>query len=268
MRRIKEDRLAQCTAAAHGRSSFEAAAAIAVKAGEKAMNIVDKARVSGESSRSEGQDLAYFRIGDSLGGNQDWFPDWWMNKGGCAAATACDCCIYFYLFAGKKKLYPFSGPLTREAYIDFSRIMKPYLSPRMTGINRLNIYREGLSGYFRDAGDNSLTMTEFAGGRSADEAVRAVKKQIGNGFPVPFLTLKHRDPAFSEYVWHWYLLTGWKETDGCFLVRAVTYGAGEWLDLKRLWDTGYSQKGGMILFESTARKGSILTNPAAAPAEM
>ena len=36
------------------------------------------------------KELAYYKIGDSLGWNQDWFVDWWMNIGGCAAVTACD----------------------------------------------------------------------------------------------------------------------------------------------------------------------------------
>ena len=33
------------------------------------------------------------------------------------------------------------------------------------------------------------------------------------------------------------------------MVKAVTYGNYEWLDLKELWDTGYEKKGGLILFD-------------------
>ncbi|CUX66345.1 hypothetical protein BN3590_03148 [Clostridium sp. C105KSO15] len=39
------------------------------------------------------KELSYFRVGDSFGGNQDWFRDPMMHLGGCGAAAACDACI-------------------------------------------------------------------------------------------------------------------------------------------------------------------------------
>lgn len=41
------------------------------------------------------KELEYFAIEGAFGGNQDWFSNVVMNMGGCAAATACDSCIYF-----------------------------------------------------------------------------------------------------------------------------------------------------------------------------
>ena len=56
------------------------------------------------------------------------------KKGGCGAVTACDCCIYFAREFGYENLYPYdSQNLTKESFIAFSKIMKPYLSPRMRG---------------------------------------------------------------------------------------------------------------------------------------
>ena len=34
------------------------------------------------------QELQHFHIGDSYGGNQDWFPTFMMRIGGCGAETA------------------------------------------------------------------------------------------------------------------------------------------------------------------------------------
>jgi hypothetical protein len=34
------------------------------------------------------------------------------------------------------------------------------------------------------------------------------------------------------------------------LVKAVTYSSYEWLDLRRLWDTGHIRRGGLVLFEA------------------
>ena len=79
--------------------------------------------------------LDYFFVDGSYGGSQDWFTDFWMHLGGCAAITACDSCIYFSLYYGMKKLCPFElHPMTRQAYIDFGMIMKPYLRPRNHGL--------------------------------------------------------------------------------------------------------------------------------------
>ena len=48
-------------------------------------------------------------------------------------------------------------------------------------------------------------------------------------------------------------LRGYDEKpDGRFLVKAVTYGAYEWLDFAKLWNTGYDRKGGLILFKEKA----------------
>ena len=43
------------------------------------------------------KELDYFTIEGCYGGNQDWFTNLVMHMGGCAAATACDSCIYFGL---------------------------------------------------------------------------------------------------------------------------------------------------------------------------
>ena len=64
------------------------------------------------------RDRDYFTIEGCYGGNQDWFTNLVMHMGGCAAATACDSCIYFGLQNEKMKpLYPFDIEcLTKEDY--------------------------------------------------------------------------------------------------------------------------------------------------------
>ena len=95
------------------------------------------------------QILDYFMIDGEVGGNQDWFRNVVMHIGGCAAATACDCCIYFAKYKGKKNLYPFDAEnLSKEDYIQFSMKMKPYLRPRMSGVNKLWMYTEGFGKNF------------------------------------------------------------------------------------------------------------------------
>lgn len=195
------------------------------------------------------KELAYFQIEGAYGGNQDWFYDPMMHLGGCAAVTACDICIYLARL-GRRELYPFDAEdLSRRDYIRFSRIMKPYLRPRMSGIDRLEIYTEGFGSYLNDAKAEGLCFEEFPGFRPEADAMEAVRLQIDSNLPAAFLLLRHQAQAFSDYVWHWFLLTGYDWQEESFLVKAVTYGEYQWLDFRRLWDTGFDEKGGMVLIE-------------------
>ena len=194
------------------------------------------------------KELPHFNIGASYGGNQDWFPTFMMRIGGCGAETACDSSMYFALHRGLAKIAPENfEALNREEYVDFAYVMKPYLSPRMTGIDRLDIFVDGYSQYLRDRGEDRLSMTEFSGDEPYDSAKSAVIRQIDGGYPIPTLILNHRDKRYEDYVWHWFLINGYDDTNG-FYVKAVTYSGYEWLSLKDLWNTGYPHRGGFVLF--------------------
>ena len=91
-------------------------------------------------------------------------------------------------------------------------------------------------------------MTPLDGTEPFDAASAAIVQQIDQGCPVPTLILNHRSKDFRDYVWHWFLINGYDETDDAFLVKAVTYSRYEWLDLRALWDTGYERRGGFVLY--------------------
>lgn len=194
------------------------------------------------------KELPHFNIGASYGGNQDWFPTFMMRIGGCGAETACDSSMYFALHRGLTKIAPENfETLTRDEYVDFAYVMKPYLSPRMTGIDRLDIFVDGYSQYLRDRGEDRLSMSELSGDEPYDAAKDAVIRQIDGGYPIPTLILNHRDKRYEDYVWHWFLINGYDDTNG-FYVKAVTYSGYQWLSLKDLWNTGCSRRGGFVLF--------------------
>ncbi|MBC5659865.1 hypothetical protein H8S44_08785 [Anaerosacchariphilus sp. NSJ-68] len=197
------------------------------------------------------KELDYFVIEHSYGGRQDWFWDPAMKIGGCAAVTACDSSIYFDCYKGTTGLYPFEKTaLTKKDYVKFGMKMKPYLKPRHTGINSLDLYIEGYGKYLEDKDCHSIRMRALPGTESAEDAKQALIHQIDAGFPVPCLLLKHENPLFSDYVWHWFLLTGYDTAGDSCMARAVTYGESRWLDMDDLWNTGHAQRGGLILYET------------------
>ena len=143
------------------------------------------------------KELSYFRIGKCFGGNQDWFRDPMMRLGGCAAATACDLCVYLALYQNKKHLCPYeAGTLDKKQYIGFSKIMKPYLKPRREGVNRLELYIDGFGQYLKDREENSVALSGFDGAAPLKEAAAVIKGQIDRGMPVPYLLLGSASHGF------------------------------------------------------------------------
>ena len=206
------------------------------------------------------KELEYFAIEGAFGGNQDWFSNVVMNMGGCAAATACDSCIYFAKYMGMRALYPYDiNNLTKEDYKRFSQVMKPYIRPRVGGVRKLSWYVDGFSKYIaavqakldiEEAGFLNIRMQEISGDVEYAEAYRRIKSQIDAGLPVPYLMLKHKNEKgpLEDYIWHWFILAGYEKKEDDLLVRAISYGEHKWFSLKEMWDTGYDKKGGMILY--------------------
>lgn len=196
------------------------------------------------------KELSYFKIGDSYGGNQDWFKDPMMHLGGCGAAAACDVCINLSLYKNKTHLYPYDiERLTKEDYINFSSIMKPYLRPRFQGINTLKLFMDGFYDYLKKVGEEETKLTGCQGDTPKKEAANQVKRQIDNGIPIPFLLLRHKNVNFKDLVWHWFMLVGYEEFEEEFYVKIATYGGFRWLSFYELWNTGFKRKGGLVLVD-------------------
>ena len=86
-------------------------------------------------------ELEYFFVEESYGGNQDLFPDVTMRDGGCGAIAACESCICFARTNGIKNLYPHqSQEISWKEYHDFAYVMKHYLCPRPNGIDTLELF--------------------------------------------------------------------------------------------------------------------------------
>lgn len=205
------------------------------------------------------KELEYFTIDGAFGGNQDWFTNIVMNMGGCAAATACDCCIYLALRKGMKYLYPYSiQELTKEDYISFSQRMKPYIRPRIGGVKKVEWFIDGFERYTKDIKDagmrkntadvsGGISMKVFSGEKSYEKARTMVLTQIDAGYPIPYLLLRHKKTEkYKDYIWHWFLLTGYEVKGDDLLVKTATYGESDSFSLRELWDTGCMEKGGMV----------------------
>jgi len=195
------------------------------------------------------KELPYFNVENDLGGDQHKLDRFIMRKGGCAAVTACDCCIYFELYKNIHGLYPYDVKnISYKNYRQFSEIMTPYLHPRMMGINKLSIYIDGFKKFLTKFGVTNLNFTAWEGTENLSSTQEKIKLQIDDGWPIPCLTLQHKNPQLQTYVWHWFLLTGYDEEN--FQVKVTTYGNFKWINFADLWDTGFDEKGGIVLISA------------------
>lgn len=197
------------------------------------------------------KELALFTIEDSCCGHQDQMVNPWMKIGGCAALAAADTCILLTIHNGFTGICPIDpDALSWESYNRFAEILRPYLSPRMMGVNRLSYYLDGFRAYLRDRDCRTLSMEALSMGTSTDIACARIKEEIDAGYPVPILHLNAKTPIVKEYQWHWFLLTGYEETENDLLVKAVTYGEAEWLRVSDLWHEDDPENGGLILYRN------------------
>lgn len=195
-------------------------------------------------------ELPYFKIEDSVGGQQAWFPNYMMRIGGCGAVTACDCSIYFQLYKNLRGLYPFDEKnISKNDYINFSETVKPYLHPRWHGIYKLQMYIDGFTQFLREHGEKNLQLSGWDGHYDFKSTHAILKYQIDKGYPVPCLLLQHQNPTLKKYTWHWFLLTGYEICGEDFYVKAVSYGVERWFNFDFIWDTGFEEKGGLIIFK-------------------
>ena len=237
------------------------------------------------------KEIPYFTIEGAPCANQDNYPDLWMRMGGCAATVACESLLYAETRGWMKPLRPGAEePLTLQRFIEFTMAMKPFLRPCITGIDSLDKYLHGLKAYVEAQGID-LTSEEAAalfpettlsGTASLEEAKQIVMAQLDRDIPIPDLTLQHRDKAFYDYDWHWFMLTGYadgedaaaripfnpkdelgvarvedarpevgddgEERQGHLFVKVATYGEICWIDFDRLWETGHERRGGLVLY--------------------
>ena len=163
--------------------------------------------------------LDYFSIDGAVGGSQEWFKNVVMYIGGCAAATACDCCICLALHRGMEHLYPFDiHQLTKQDYIDFSMKMKPYLRPRVNGVNKLWMFKEGFGNYLSDMGEHFLQMEEFPGTEDCRGAETFIRRHIDRGYPVPYFMLRHKKHIIRTLYGTGFCVTGMRrEATACGL---------------------------------------------------
>ena len=228
------------------------------------------------------KELPHFYVENNYGSNQNEVKNPIMRFAGCAAITACDCCLYFDMIhragffknecarcddaaveraaeqmfsAGRKMKNAGQRPLcprviTQKEYQDCLKSIRRYLRPGIHGVTRLELFTEGIERFMAEQGVTDIKAKGLHGSFSEKEAEQWIIHQIDNNMPVPFLLLDHKTFPHDDYVWHWFLLNGYDRSGRIFRVKAASYGTWKWFTLREMWNTGCAKKGGLILFQN------------------
>ncbi len=132
--------------------------------------------------------------------------------------------------------------------------MKPFLRPRLKGIDKLDLYINGFREYLKDTDEANMQIRGISGTMEVEKAILEIRRQIDNGIAIPYLLLKHKNSNYKFLIWHWFLIVGYEKIDKDFYVKIATYGKFHWLSFQELWATGYDKKGGMIILDVFQRE--------------
>lgn len=202
------------------------------------------------------KELDFLKIdGTYYGGDQNWHTHHMMKLGGCSAICACEQCIQAARsFACLRALYPYD-PLhvTKENFLRFFETMFQYIHPGIGGLTSIEKFERMFRRYTESAGV-AVELEKLDGHADIQEAKKFVKNAIDDGVPVMYLMLKHADPVFDEFEWHWFNLTGYETSEDAMQTTFATWGKKCSFDFVRAWDTGKFFRGGMLRIDGKSLK--------------
>ena len=117
-----------------------------------------------------------------------------------------------------------------------------------TGIKDLQTYMDGVNLYLEDTDVTDLYLNGLEGSESYETARDTIRTSIDEEIPQHIWCWNTEIKNSTFFQWHWFLVNGYEETADTFKIKAATYGKAHWMDLGRLWDTGYDHKGGIVTF--------------------
>ncbi len=197
------------------------------------------------------KELDFLHVEGYYGGNQERFLLPMMRMGGCSTVCACHAAA---LLARKDPsraaLCPLPGlRVTEKEFFPFARKVFRYVHPMHRGMPETRLFEGAFSEYAGSVGVE-VSYRSLQGDAPWEEARDFFLDSIDRGLSVQFLMLHHSDPAFDEYLWHWFTLTGYERREGELSAVLSTLGRRRVVDFRRLWEVGdVDERGGMLVVE-------------------
>lgn len=188
----------------------------------------------------------------SFGGNQEWYAEDWGRKAGCGPTCAANITAYLALTRpALRRLYA-GDQMSRGQFAAHMETLFRYVTPGSMGLNRLDMYTQGMDSYTKSLGLRLQAHVFDVPGNlnrarpSADALADFVQAGLVSDCPLAFLNLSN-GKVRNLQGWHWITITGADMADGVLLAQASDEGREIRFDL-RLWFLTTRMRGGLIYF--------------------
>ncbi len=187
-----------------------------------------------------------------FGGAQEWYSTDWSRRAGCGPTCASN--ILAYLSLTHPALLPLYG-YESMGRVDFSRHMEdvyPHLTPGRAGLNRVELFSDGVVAYAAERGIMLESHTLALPGRmtrgrpAVSQLAEFIKAGLMSDCPVGFLNL-HRGREKNLQSWHWVTIVAAEFEEDRLLVTVSDEGQQIKLDM-RLWYLTTPMRGALAYF--------------------
>ncbi len=188
----------------------------------------------------------------TFGGDQDWYSDEWRRRAGCGPTCAANVAAYLALTRPEMRaLYAGEGMLKSQFSAHMEEMYK-FVTPGNMGLNRVEMFTEGVEGFARSRGvPLRAHVFEVHGNMhksrpSVSELIEFVRAGLAADCPVAFLNLT-RGRVKNLQAWHWITITSADLEEGSLMACASDEGKENCFDLK-LWYLSTRMRGGLVYF--------------------
>ena len=152
------------------------------------------------------------RSGICYGANQSWYRTLWQRRAGCGPTTGAHLAWYLaHTRPDCRRLSPFDGA-SRQTMLQLMETMWDYITPTVRGVNRPEIFSEGMERYGKDrkAALRCTTLHIPLGSAQrpdADTVSQFLSTALSQDLPIAFLNLSNGLEKKLDS-WHWVTLIG------------------------------------------------------------
>ena len=199
----------------------------------------------------EGEALSF----SHFGGDQEWYSENYQRMAGCGPTCAANVTAYLALTRPAMRPLYASADMRKCSFSDHMEALYPFVTPGNMGLNRPEMFTEGMVAFAASRGVKLLPhLFEVSGNRCrgrqpVSELARFVQNGLESDCPVAFLNLT-KGHVKNIQGWHWITITGAEIDEAELTATASDEGKAIRFDL-RLWYLTTRMRGGLIYFTET-----------------
>jgi len=187
-----------------------------------------------------------------FGGDQEWYADEWHRRAGCGPTCAANVTAYLaWTRPSLRNLYA-GEDMRKSLFSAHMEEMYKFVTPGNMGLNRVEMYTDGVAGFSTSRGLSLQSHTFEVHGNMrknrapVEELAEFVEAGLTADCPIAFLNL-NKGRVKNIQAWHWITITSADISSTNLSAYASDEGDKICFDL-RLWYLSTHMRGGLIYF--------------------